>query len=224
MVGVNGGRPYAVFRINYEDVEQGNDHDMDAIVRYEVMVNAGTPQTLTVNLSSDYAAGSANQNIGYSISGTNHDGIYLEVRDTDSAANQSLNVLNTPPGVWAGGCAGGTSTAPCNTFLGFTASRTFGSGTATGIKLNDPLWYAAKYGGDADLGCQQRYGVPDNYFLVTNPLQLRAQLSLAFDAIADAGHAAWATSASPAPASAAPRSRCSRRSTCSATARTGPAI
>ncbi len=184
-VAVNGGLPYAVFRINYEDVEQGNDHDMDAIVRYEVMVNAGTPRTLTVNLSSDYAAGSANQNIGYSISGTNHDGIYLEVRDTDSPANQSLNVLNTPPGVWAGGCSGGTTTAPCNTPLVFTASRTFGSGSsAGGIKLNDPLWYAAKYGGDPAWDVDNN-GVPDNYFLVTNPLQLRAQLSKAFDAIAN---------------------------------------
>ena len=152
VVGVNGGRPYAVFRINYEDVEQGNDHDMDAIVRYEVMVNAGTPRRSTVNLSSDYAAGSANQNIGYSISGTNHDGIYLEVRDTDSAANQSLNVLNTPPGVWAGGCAGGTSTAPCNTYLGFTASRTFGSGTAGGHQAQRPAVVRGQVRRRPDLG------------------------------------------------------------------------
>ena len=58
---INGGRAYAVFRINYEDVEQGNDHDMDAIVRYLIVANADG--TVTVSLSSEYAAGSADQNI-----------------------------------------------------------------------------------------------------------------------------------------------------------------
>ena len=37
---VNGGLFYAKFRINYEDVEQGADHDMDAIVEYEVKANS----------------------------------------------------------------------------------------------------------------------------------------------------------------------------------------
>lgn len=190
----NGGRPYAVFRINYEDVEQGNDHDMDAIVRYEVMANADN--TLNVNLTSEYAAGSANQNMGYVISGTTRDGVYLEVRDTDSPANQSLYILNTPPGAWAGDCIAGNTTAPCNQYLGFTATRKFTPATAattTAIQLKDPLWYAAKYGGFDDANNNglpdttewdaNADGVPDNYFLVTNPLNLRSQLTKAFDAI-----------------------------------------
>ncbi|MBK9392420.1 MAG: hypothetical protein IPN40_00485 [Uliginosibacterium sp.] len=49
---VNGGRPYYKFRINYEDVEQGADHDMDAIVTYTVKLNLD--KTVTVSLSSDY--------------------------------------------------------------------------------------------------------------------------------------------------------------------------
>ena len=192
---VNGGRPYAVFRINYEDVEQGNDHDMDAIVRYEVMTNADS--TLSVNLTSEYAAGSANQNMGYVISGTTRDGVYLEVRDTDSPANQSLYILNTPPGAWAGDCIAGNNTAPCNQYLGFTAQRTFSpaaSGAVSATQLKDPLWYAAKYGGfnesaggnglpDTSEWDADNNGVPDNYFLVTNPLNLRSQLTKAFDSI-----------------------------------------
>ena len=189
----NGGRPYAVFRINYEDVEQGNDHDMDAIVRYEIMTNADN--TLSVNLTSEYAAGSANQNMGYVISGTTHDGVYLEVRDTDSQADQSLYMLNTPPGAWAGDCIAGTNTPPCNQYLGFTARRTFtpSAAASTAIQLKDPLWYAAKYGGFTDTNDNKlpdgtewdadKNGVPDNYFLVTNPLNLRSQLTKAFDAI-----------------------------------------
>lgn len=182
---VNDGRPQAIFRINYEDVEQGNDHDMDVIGRYVVTANADN--TVTIELTAEYAAGSANQNVGYVISGTTRDGIYLEVRDTDSAQNTSVYELNTPAGVWAGGCVGATATSPCNQGLGFTATRTFTPGTvAGGTQLKDPLWYAAKYGAptptawDAD-----NDGDPDNYFLVTNPLNLRAQLSRAFDSISE---------------------------------------
>ncbi|TWT20347.1 hypothetical protein FQY83_11520 [Luteimonas marina] len=189
---VNEGRPYAVFRINYEDVEQGNDHDMDAIVRYEILSNSDN--TVTINLTSEYAYGSANQAMGYVISGTSNDGIYLEVRDRSNGGSPAENAagnaeytyeLNTPAGIWAGGCVGATSTAPCNQGLGFNASRTFTPGTvAGGTQLNDPLWYAAKYGSPTPTAWDQNNdGDPDNYFLVTNPLNLRAQLSRAFDDI-----------------------------------------
>lgn len=203
-VALNGGRPYAAFRINYEDVEQGNDHDMDAIVRYEALANVGG--TVTVNLRSEYAAGSANQNMGYVISGTTADGIYLEVRDSDSAAANSLYLLNTPPGAAAGQCAatGALLTPPCNQTLQLTSTRTFTPAPAgavvTALQLKDPLWFAAKYGGfkeplgggnglpdgtewDAVGNNNRPDGIPDNYFLVTNPLLLRKQLSNAFDQI-----------------------------------------
>ncbi len=191
----NGGFPYAVFRINYEDVEQGNDHDMDAIVKYEILANANN--TVTVNLTSEYAAGSADQNIGYIISGTDHDGIYLEVRDRDGPGTPY--VLNTPPGTWAGDCAGGVGSPPCNQALGLTASRIFSPTTSDdAVRLKDPLWYAAKYGGFNDLNedgvpqipefDEDRNGTPDNYFLVTNPLTLRQQMQKAFDSISDHGN------------------------------------
>jgi type IV pilus assembly protein PilY1 len=191
---VNDGRPYASFRISYEDVEQGNDFDMDAIVRYVVTQNADG--TVTINLTSEYAAGSANQNLGYVISGTTRDGVYLEVRDSDSGIGTSVYALNTPAGVDANGCAapGATASAPCNAGLTLNASRTFTpSDTSAAVQLKDPLWYAAKFGGFIDSnndGIPQPAewdanddGVPDNYFLVTNPLTLRSQLEKAFDTI-----------------------------------------
>lgn len=182
--GVNGGRPRAVFRINYEDVEQGNDHDMDAIVRYTITANSNN--TVTVRLDSEYAAGSANQNVGYVISGTTQDGVYLEVRDTDSAQANSVNELNTPSGIWAGGCIGRTGSAPCNQGLGLTSTREFSPGSAgVGEKLRDPLWYAAKYGTPSTVNADENGdGEPDNYFLVTNPLTMRTQLAKAFDSAA----------------------------------------
>lgn len=182
---VNGGRPQAIFRINYEDVEQGNDHDMDMIVRY-IVEDLGGGQVRVV-LESEYAAGSANQNAGYVISGTTADGIYLEVRDRDSGQGTSVYELNTPAGVAAGGCVGATATAPCNQGLGFNATRTFTAGTAgVATQLKDPLWYAAKYGSPTPSAWDTNNdGDPDNYFLVTNPLNLRAQMSRAFDNIAN---------------------------------------
>lgn len=182
---VNGGRPYAVFRINYEDVEQGNDHDMDAIVKYTIMANAD--DTVTVKLDSEYAAGSADQNIGYVLSGTTRDGIYLDVRDTDSGAGTFQPYdLNTPQDRGPGGCSGVT-TGSCGVQLPLHSNRTFTpSLTApTATELHNPLWYAAKYGSDPDAWDTNNDGEPDNYFLVTNPLQLRAQLTKAFDNIAN---------------------------------------
>ncbi len=189
---VNGGRPSAVFRINYEDVEQGNDHDMDAIVKYTITANADN--TVTVRLDSEYAAGSADQNIGYILSGTTKDGIYLDVRDTDSGAGSFKPYdLNTPPGRDPGGCKN-VITGNCNQQLPLTSTRTFTpSATAsTSTELRNPLWYAAKYAGPKDAQGNilpgwdsNKSGEPDNYFLVTNPLQLRSQLTKAFDNIAN---------------------------------------
>ena len=88
---------YGKFRINYEDVEQGADHDMDAIVIYEYQV---TGDTVKIKLTSEYAAGSIIQHMGYIISGTTADGTYLEVRDVDTAAGSDPDYyLDTPPGV-----------------------------------------------------------------------------------------------------------------------------
>ena len=92
---VNGGRPYYLFRINFEDVEQGADHDMDAIALYEVKLNADN--TVSVKVDSIYAAGGIIQHMGYVISGTTADGIYLVVRDTDTTySNDPEYFLDRP--------------------------------------------------------------------------------------------------------------------------------
>lgn len=172
---VNGGRPYAKFRINFEDVEQGADHDMDAIAVYEIKVNA--QQLLDINIVSEYAAGGIDQHMGYVISGTTQDGIYLEVKD--QGGSDIRYKLDTPSGRTPGECA----TATCD-FLGLNSSRTFTpSGTASANLLNDPLWYAAKYGTNAENPDVDGDGVPDNYFLVTNALTLKDQLDKAFNDI-----------------------------------------
>jgi type IV pilus assembly protein PilY1 len=202
---VNGGLAKAVFRINYEDVEQGNDHDMDTIARYEVSAKADG--TVDVQVISEYAAGSANQYMGYVLSGSNQDGIYLEICDlkdgtgnpsnstskTLCASNNTVYRFNTPPGRNPGYCDTASPPADCAGLPPTSNVRNFTPGTTSALQLMDPLWYAAKYGGFNDVNGNglpettewdaDSDGTPDNYFLVTNPLNLRSQLTKAFDAI-----------------------------------------
>ncbi|NOV28734.1 PilC/PilY family type IV pilus protein [Methylomonas sp. ZR1] len=181
---INGGRPYGKFRINYEDVEQAADHDMDAIVEYTFTVNASNQ--VVVDLNSTYAAGGITQHMGYVISGTTKDGVYLEVRDKpDAGENDKDYFLDTPPGQFPGGTwADGVS-------LPLTASRTFNVGTTTSASFikHDPLWYAAKWGVndknkdnilDQNEWDEDKNGTPDGYFLVTNAGKLSEQLGKAF--------------------------------------------
>jgi type IV pilus assembly protein PilY1 len=182
------------FQVNFEDVEAGNDHDMDAIVRYTYSVSG---DDVTIKADSDYAAGGIIQHMGYVVSGSTSDGIYLVVRDSDTGAGSDVQYfLDTPPGKNAGGCdptlcarlADGSA-------LPLTSSRTFKVGTTTGAGvLKDPLWYAAKWGGFKDGNKNNKPdqktewdtnndGNPDNYFLVTNALTLGTQLTNAFDEI-----------------------------------------
>ncbi|WP_150050694.1 PilC/PilY family type IV pilus protein [Methylomonas rhizoryzae] len=179
---VNSGRPYAKFRINYEDSEYGSDHDMDAIVEYELSVTSSNK--LDVKLTSDYAAGGCIQHMGYVISGTTADGTYLDVRDSDTDAASDVNyALDTPD----------TSSA-----LPLTNTRTFTPGnTSSGSFVpHDPLWYAAKWGGFSDLNNNKlpdlklewdadSDNAPDTYFYVQNPLKLKESLRKAFDKIID---------------------------------------
>ena len=200
----NGGRPYYKFRINYEDVEQGADHDMDAIAEYTISLLANN--SLEVKVDSRYAAGSIAQHMGYVISGTTADGTYLVVRDCDTA-----NSANSLPCV-AGGNNPGTDPDyfldrpnTAGVALPLTSTNTFTAGAASAAFMkHDPLWYAAKWGGFTDastskdglpslvtewdrkdsLGGTGQDGNPDNYFLVTNAGRLKDQLRAAFSEIA----------------------------------------
>ncbi len=178
------------FRINFEDTGQGADHDMDAIVQYHYEVNANG--TITITLTSEYAAGSVKQHMGYVISGTTTDGTYLEVRDKDTSAGSDVNYfLDTPPGELPGGNWNTGNALP------LTTSRTFTPGSSSStVMLKSPLWYAAKYGGFFDKNNNSKPDlasefdkdndtVPDNYFLVTNALYLKDQLKKAFQSILD---------------------------------------
>jgi type IV pilus assembly protein PilY1 len=190
-------KTHGKFRVNYEDVEQGADHDMDAIVQYEYTVKSDG--TVDITLTSQYAAGSLIQHIGYVISGTTHDGIYFEVRDTDTdKSNDPDYYLDTPTaftGTPPAPSKGQTGTWDDDKELPLSNTRNFTPGATGGAEiLKDPLWYAAKWGGFQDQDKndipnlqaewdENKTGDPSNYFLVTNALTLPAQLAKAFNEI-----------------------------------------
>jgi type IV pilus assembly protein PilY1 len=184
---INDGRPYGKFIINFEDVEQAADHDMDAIGEYEFKVL--DDDSVQVTLDSTYASGSIKQHLGYIVSGSTADGTYLVVRDYDTASAADPDYfLDVPQGELPGGNWNDGNPLPLlstNVFtLGATASASF-------IK-HDPLWYAAKWSmPDADNSGTletaewdtDNDGDPDGYFLVTNAGKLEEQLNKAFDEI-----------------------------------------
>lgn len=193
---INGGRYYAKFRINFEDVEQGADHDMDVIAEYEIWEKADGK--LGVKVTPTYQAGGIRQNMGYIISGTTKDGVYLVVQDENV---NTAYYLNTPPGRDPGYCDVATPAADCNRlpYLGGAAGdnlsdREFTAGGSAATLLKDPLWFAAKWGGFVDRNSNLKpdlalewdadgNGIPDTYFLVQNPLKLKESLKQSFDTI-----------------------------------------
>ena len=217
------------FRVNFEDVEQGADHDMDAIVRYTYTV---TGSTVSVTVDSDYAAPAASC-ITWGTScparlptaPTSSCGTAIPRRDRiRTISSIPLRLCRYPP-------------APAaawddNTALPLANTRTFSPGGGAAATLLNPLWYAAKWGGfketpdDAndlpDIAAEwdaNGDGNPDNYFLVTNALTLGAQRADAFDEIlARTGSASSASVNSGSISTMPPPS--TRRSS---TAATGPA-
>ncbi len=204
---VNGGRYFARFRINFEDVEQGADHDMDAIVSYEISMQ--TDGQLRVEVIPVSAAGGIQHSMGYVLSGLTADGVYLVV--TDEAIDRPYH-LNVPPGRAPGFCD--STQSGCGTLPrlgGGTGNdrsvRFFTASTAGAASLlPSPLWLAAKWGGFNDLNGNQRPdlqaewdtnrdGVPDTYFLVQNPTLLRESLSRALNTILERSAAAGNVSA-----------------------------
>ncbi|MBM9890119.1 MULTISPECIES: pilus assembly protein [Deefgea] len=196
---INGGRPYYKFRINFEDVEYGGDHDMDAIAEYTISLQSDNK--ILVKVDSTYAAGGIDQHMGYVVSGSTNDGVYLVVKDV--GGNNVTYWMDAKPATLNSGnpVNSGTPVNPSGNLTALTDSRVFvaNSSAAVVTDLKSPLWYAAKYGGfvddDADISPNKNVldntaewdvdadGIPDNYFLVTNPLKLKEQLDRAFSRI-----------------------------------------
>lgn len=174
------------FMAIWEDSLQGNDYDLDAggIYEYEITGNQIKVTTAVTLQALGHAIGH-----GYIISGTSKDGLHIH-----SGTNGF--VYSDPTGVQ--GCP---TTSKC--YMGSSSLVTYDLlDTSSGGSLEDPLWYAAKWGGFDDTngnkvpdlteewdkkinktGKEGSDGIPDNYFFASHPQQLENSLRATFDAI-----------------------------------------
>jgi type IV pilus assembly protein PilY1 len=173
--------------INWEDSEQGGDYDQDMWGTLEWSLNAAAG---TIQITTNAIAESTGnpQGFGYTISGTTQDGPHFH------SGIEGFNYTD-PTGVL--GCSNCTVLTAASGQRG-PQNVTYTLGATTGNTLKDPLWYAAKFGAFTDAngnnlpdqqaewdsklgnGVPGQDGIPDNYFLVTNPLGLEAALDRAF--------------------------------------------
>jgi type IV pilus assembly protein PilY1 len=193
----------------WEDSEQGGDYDQDAsgILEWNLVGDVLSVSTFT------FAAATANgQGFGYTISGTVHpttglstDGVHFHSGILGFTSVDPTNILVT--GGVAGQLNASGGCALCNVNQSPTTATYTVKGTTDGV-LEDPLWYAAKWGGfkrgntnstsevptalkDWDdkntKGVQGADGIPDNYFYSIDPSELAAGLRSAIKQAADTG-------------------------------------
>lgn len=186
--GVNGvgtGR----LAVNWEDSEQGGDYDQDmwGIINYTIDDNTNTITITTdvIGKSTPYRMG-----FGYIISGTTQDGFHTHSGINGFSYTDSATIFS------GNSCSGG-----CNDTDAASAAR-YTLGTSAAKLLEDPLWYAAKWGGFQDsnsnnlpdlqsewdkennaTGATTPDNIPDNYFFASNPAQLEDSLNRVFLAI-----------------------------------------
>nr|WP_321240773.1 PilC/PilY family type IV pilus protein [uncultured Tolumonas sp.] len=177
------------FLINFEDVEEGADHDMDMLVEYSYSVSGNN---VTIRTTTLYAAGGITQHAGYVISGTSKDGLYLDVGDESSGSGGDyLYDLDTPDASFDNR---GKSKSQAYLKYQTPISRIFTADGNAASFLASPLWYAAKWGGFNDKNGNNisdsgewdslTAGQPDNYYPVTNMSNLPTLLGQAFANIA----------------------------------------
>ena len=130
-------RPAARFQVNFEDVEAGNDHDMDAIVALQYRVVAAIRCRWTCPPTTQ--AGGIIQHIGYVISGTTADGVYLVVQDCNKTSAGTYNCNGTDPDYFLD-----TPTAKARAAIGTTAMRCRDSRRARSRPRHPAVGHAAE--------------------------------------------------------------------------------
>ncbi len=173
------------FIVSYDDLEQGGDYDMDMLVRYTYNVqpvcslydvycdcNATSCETgvrvSTETMEISKGGGSIKMHAGYIISGTDNDGIFLEVQNRSGLADDGeyRDYWHPWGDYWRGVNAFYYLDTPGDFEYSYPRnSRNKNTGEATrwviphykhrefrvsnnpaGEFLKPPLWYAAKYG------------------------------------------------------------------------------
>lgn len=221
--------PYGSFVVTWNDAQLGGDYDMDiaGFIRFDVMratTASPSPSGYNIKITTDIlnvGAGDTGTH-GFSVMGTNRDKRFLTHRHMNNdaimeGAEGDLQCLKSTAGA-----------SQCNVSSAWDTirnadypwSETFQMLGVDNVLVQDPLWYAAKYGYftsssrntngtftnlsmppnreswdrlNAD-GTAGSDGVPDGYFLARRPDILEAQLRKALDAMVKSSNAAPAIS------------------------------
>ena len=171
--------------VNWEDSEQGGDYDQDmkGTLDYAITANTITVTTKVDAKSTDHSMG-----FGYVISGTTQDGFH---------AHSGVNKFSFTDTTGVPGCTECDKTSYSQGDVTEAAtSHTYSLGTSTAGLLEQPLWYAAKYGSFNDVNGndepdgadgaewdEDKNGQPDGFFLASDPSKLGSSLERFLDVI-----------------------------------------
>lgn len=186
---VNHGSLY----VNWEDSEQGGDYDQDmwGIIKYEISQTEAIIKTQMVAMSASQVIG-----FGYVVSGTTDDGFHVMSGINGFIYNESGYCSRSSP------CScrradTGSDFGRCYHETARLRSKTHQIGASTARSLEQPLYYAAKWGGYPKALDEQAKkeskaidslvkarDVSDSYFYATNPRVLQESLKSAFGRVA----------------------------------------
>ncbi len=187
---LNAGGTFSLeMYVNFDNSSWGGDHAMHAVAQYTITANASSVSVKVQVVSSD---NTSTQNLGYIVSGSSNDGVYLVAT---SATATTKYFLNVPDGQTANYCLNNVDAIGCDTLATFnnvSSTKTFTPSDTSAVPLlKDPLWYAAKWGGYAD-GAKPTGPTssdPSNFADLTNPAKLYTALPTMLDTMLSRGAA-----------------------------------
>ncbi|MDR6936461.1 PilC/PilY family type IV pilus protein [Luteibacter sp. 3190] len=202
-LSADGTKATGTFYAVWEDSFAGGDYDQDmwGIISYEITAT-------TVNITTKPVAASTNQGqgFGYIISGTTQDGPHFHSGIYSFSYNDpsSINVYDATGTTKLNATTGRINTSGgCNqcTVSDQATMAKYTVGSTGANTLSDPLLYASKWGGfrldpnkadgtdtpfndmnpsDTSKWDSSGKGIPDNYFLVSDPGKLETSLDALF--------------------------------------------
>lgn len=191
--GVNRGSAY----INWEDTEQGGDYDQDmwGMLHYEVHSDKVAITTQLIAQSTSQAMG-----FGYVLSGTDSDGFHVHsgthgFTHTFDEAYYADGRVSCGNGVTCE-CKDDGDQGQCTNLEDEPVTQEYGIGNSSARLLEQPLLYAARWGGfdDNDDGsertepsAEERLNPP--YYYAVNPAELVTAIETLFEGMAGTGAA-----------------------------------
>lgn len=175
-----GGKYTGSLYVNWEDSEQGGDFDQDmwGLIRYSVTSDKVVVETDVIAVSTPNSMG-----FGYIISGTTMDGFHVHSGINNFSYNSPI--------------PGAKDCHNCNSWDAAT-SQEFEIGESSGKPLQQPLYYASRWGGfdTKDEAGNEVTEPPGSdaptYFYATDPRALEASLEDALETFAEAAGSASA--------------------------------